>query len=58
MLQKVKKDPFITFDQIDVNNVSSLIKSGSLSGFLGSPSGEFYGGEYVRRLESPSKRKV
>ena len=47
-----KMNRYLTLDSKEVNAATRVIKSGKLSGFLGSNSAEFLGGKEVRELES------
>ncbi len=49
--------PNLTIGQEEIDAANEVLKTGILSGFVGSPSDEFFGGKYVRRLEDAWSEK-
>ena len=49
--------PSITTGQEEIDAGIKVLESGILSGFVGSPSDEFFGGKYVQQLESDWSKK-
>jgi perosamine synthetase len=49
--------PSVTTSEEEIDAVTQVLRTGLLSGFVGSPSPEFFGGPTVRRLESKWSEK-
>jgi dTDP-4-amino-4,6-dideoxygalactose transaminase len=56
--EKVRKTPFVfnaVLGEEEKSNVEEVLESGKLSGFIGKAGPDFFGGKYVKKLESLTK---